>query len=75
MELECDFSTVHNKLSRLLKKNHTPHTNGSDSPSYHCDIDMEALIQRTDQLFKDIPPSELLSLADPQISQVINEHK
>lgn len=76
LELECDFSTVHNKLSRLLKKNQTPFTNStSNLQSFQCDIDFEALILRADQLMKDIPPQDLLKYSDHSITQVIQENK
>lgn len=76
LELECDFSTVHNKLSRLLKINQTPFTSTTSTlQSYKCDIDFEALILRADQLMNEIPPHDLLQCADPTITQVIRENK
>jgi hypothetical protein len=58
-----------------LKKNHTPSPSATNSDSFHCDIDFEALILKADQLIKDVPPSDLLLLADPLISRVIEENK
>mmetsp|Transcript_7295 Transcript_7295/g.10849 ORF Transcript_7295/g.10849 Transcript_7295/m.10849 type:complete len:310 (-) Transcript_7295:605-1534(-) len=71
LSLECDFSTVHNALSRLLKGD----CRKDDMASFTCNVDLEGLIRFADGLMEDITPSDLLDMADESIRSVITNNK
>ena len=82
MELEPEFSTVHNTLSRLLRRSDSaedPLLSGREKVlvdfSEKCVVDLEAVIALADSLLSKFPPNQVMRHADSSIKQVIQQSR
>ena len=89
MQLEADFSTIHNFLSRILRSewptgaNPTSDTTTNVSPGQKevddecekCPVDLEAVIAKADVLLAKYPPSEVMRYAEEKVQQSLGKSR